>query len=333
MIDWPIHCLLKSLKSSVVELETHLEAVLREERLRRRTVFQKRQSVLQHPLFRRENLENDVDGNLVLFISEDDLSRDGLYFGNYQPRSLQLISLDIKSHLISEMNALERGDPLRHQVELFIEDMNTIFSETAPPVPRLHGQRSTFDTAPIAIGSSQDVHERRIEDLRDRLRGVCEPTAISKTSLRHSNVGRDGSGKMNETQDHNSKYEDLAIRLRSLEEKSKYMITTRNFEVGDAALFLPTVRKGIWSLFNINSPHFFLHRESYELIEARDGKQVEWVVGKISRIERSESRGKVCLCLGWVLNATQRENPYRIPAGIEYFEVWAERLDECGNND
>lgn len=170
--------------------------------------------------------------------------------------------------------------------------MNQIFKAAATPVTEFFAFALYFqvDTSFSQNTLLQEWREPQITDDRDV---SCEASDISRTKLKALHRHRErNSENLDDAYECNVIGEGLISKLQQLETKSKDVITIRNFQIGDVVLVLPTIRKGIWSLFNINSPHYFLHRESFDLIDSCNGT-TDWAVGRISRIEQSESTGKV----------------------------------------
>ena len=85
-------------------------------------------------------------------------------------------------------------------------------------------------------------------------------------------------------------------------------------------LILPTVRHGIWSLFNIGSPNYYVAPSCLQNMLQTTSHR-DWLLGRISSITTMRSAGK-------------ESNPYRLPEGIVYREIEAyQEHDGLGENN
>lgn len=83
----------------------------------------------------------------------------------------------------------------------------------------------------------------------------------------------------------------LDSQLPSLEQNDNLAVKIGEFKIGDLVLILPTVRKGIWSLFNNGYPNYYVDPGCIE--EAvRDGAP-SWIMGHLTLVNERHSMGKV----------------------------------------
>lgn len=110
-------------------------------------------------------------------------------------------------------------------------------------------------------------------------------------------------------------FSELKLRdaaLQNLTKESASKIAFKDFQVGSLILLLPTVRKGIWSLFNLDCPNYYVHPDSVRnlMTLTNDSDNSDWYLARIQSIVPKKSTGK-------------KSNPYRLPNDFEYFEVVA----------
>jgi len=93
-------------------------------------------------------------------------------------------------------------------------------------------------------------------------------------------------------------------------------ISFTDFQVGDAALFMPTQAENrkIWMAFHAGTPYRFLAEESLQAFEAR-AKNKE---------PRAHIVGRIVLIDSHVTSIN--ENPFNLPMGTEYFLCFVEPL-------
>jgi hypothetical protein len=109
-----------------------------------------------------------------------------------------------------------------------------------------------------------------------------------------------------------SGYKESSALAEQLFNTLQQRVAFGGFEVGNIALLLPTVRKGIWSLFNVDCPNFYVHLDSLKIM-LDDREKHSWFLARIQKIESKKSLGKTL-------------DPYKLPKDFEYYEVVATKL-------
>lgn len=318
------------LKDSFCSVERKLASTLNLE-LQRREEFKRQITSLIDIKYLGSNiLDSRLDGNIVLFINET------------QPIvALQDIE-DLERRVKEDISTLSPDDPISLQLCRFLETLVQMKkrSTVVPEDPNLEKSASS----PSVTGESGvlKTYEERIKNLERLLQ---ENYAVARGMQRKDpgsteisqQVGDLSESIMRLTTDDalitwkaalievaqglgiSTDYENpitLKTKILGVIADTDEKVSVSKFNVGDIVLILPTVRSGVWSLFNVNEPHHYLHPQSLDrLRQAHDMENnVDWLLGRISNITAKTSQGK-------------SSNPYRLPKDLCYFEVYATPYD------
>jgi hypothetical protein len=91
--------------------------------------------------------------------------------------------------------------------------------------------------------------------------------------------------------------DDMDANAKQMETMMQGHIAFSQFAVGKLVLFLPTVRKDVWSIFNVGAPNYYLRPDSLSDLMGDSGKQVSWLLGRIESLKAMVSAGKVSMSL------------------------------------
>lgn len=318
------------LKDSFCSVEKKLASALNLELQRREEFKRQITSLIDIEYLGSTILDSRLDGNIVLFINET------------QPFvSLQDIE-DLERLVKEDISTLSSEDPISLQLCRFLETLVQMKrrSTVIPDDPNLEKSACS----PSVAGESEvlKTYEERIKNLERLLQ---ENYAAARGIQRRSQGGTEISQQvcdlsesiMRLTGDNtlpewkaalievaqglgvSAGHEDpvtLKTDILSAIAGAEKKISVSRFSVGELVLILPTVRSGVWSLFNVNEPHYYLHPQSLARIrQAHDAEHnVDWLLGRISNIKTKVSQGK-------------SRNPYRLPKNLCYFEVYATPYD------
>lgn len=81
------------------------------------------------------------------------------------------------------------------------------------------------------------------------------------------------------------------LKSSPVEQNDNLSVKIGEFRTGDLVLILPTVRKGIWSLFNNGYPNYYVDPGCIE--EATSDGAPSWIMGHLTSVNERHSMGKV----------------------------------------
>ncbi|PJF18760.1 hypothetical protein PSACC_01449 [Paramicrosporidium saccamoebae] len=300
--------------------------------------------------FRPDATDLELTGNAVLFVSEDTQVSPEEIDGRHVMISKNC--LELEREIRASESQLAATDPLRIQLKKFLETIiqmsqrimteNTNHFKTDSSSStlrrRFSEERLRKDDNPELI----KAYEGRIKNLERLLHEnyvAAHNTSTESTEFRipyeAENLTRSNSTSQAEAKEWKQAVDQIyckiglgttppsiaeAARLiisgysekSALVEKLQQRIAFGCFEVENIVLLLPTVRKSIWSLFNVDYPNYYVHPDSLKIM-LDDREKHSWFLARIQKIEPKKSLGKAL-------------DPYRLPKDFEYHEVVASKL-------
>lgn len=212
--------------------------------------------------------------------------------------------LDLEAELIRGCETLGEGDPLKTQLMKFLETVSLLknkspsdqlnltspnFNHLVLAEPRTPGGEKGTTTTNAKEKEDRSLlktYESRIRELERLLQEKFQET---HGATRESRLQQAPENNTNA----NSKEMTGETEISKLRDKLQARIASHEFDVDDTVLLLPTVRKGIWSLFSTDHSNYYLHPTSLKTLD-RDANS-DWILGRIQSIEKKVSTGKV-LC-------------------------------------